>query len=116
MKKLITLILILSLLGSTALAELGNRLKVVKCEEYVTLREEPSTKTGYQDDEEGTHVYYSDEAPVLYKEGRGSCESEGWIVSYDWDTKEEVERVLVNHDIYSAGVNVYWRGIHKRDS
>ena len=43
MKKLITLILILSLLGSTALAELGNRLKVVKCEEYVTLREEPST-------------------------------------------------------------------------
>ena len=44
MKKLITLILILTLLGVSALAaEVGSRLKVVNCDEYITLREEPST-------------------------------------------------------------------------
>ena len=82
--------------------------------ESVVLHEEPSTKIGYQDDVDGKHVYYSSDAPVLYKEGRGSCESEGWIVSYDWETKQEVSRVQVNHDIYSAGVNVYWRGVHEK--
>ena len=83
--------------------------------ESVILREEKSDKTAYQDDVDGKFVYYTSDTPVLYKEGRGSCESEGWIVSYDWDTKEEVSRVQVNHDAYSAGLNIYWRGVHKAD-
>ena len=79
------------------------------------LEESPSNKVGYQDDEDGTHVYYDTDEPVLYKKGRGSCESEGWIVSYDWETGREVERVQISHDVYSAGVNVYWRGVHSKD-
>ena len=62
---------------------------------------------------DGKYVYLIDDPPVLYKKGLGSCESEGWIVSYDWDSKQEVSRVQVNHDLYSPGVNVYWRGVHK---
>ena len=69
-------------------------------------------RVGYQNDEEGKYVYYTTDPPVLYKEGHGSCESEGWIVSYDWDSKQEVSRVQVNHDLYSPGVNVYWKGVH----
>ena len=84
--------------------------------ESVIKREEKSDKIGYQDDTEGKHVYYTTDTPVLYKEGHGSCESEGWIVSYDWESGQEVDRVQVNHDIYSAGVNVYWRGVHHSKS
>ncbi|MBQ6375195.1 MAG: VanW family protein [Clostridia bacterium] len=94
----------------------GTRPPYFNSLESVILHEEKSTKTGYEDDVDGKYVYYTSDPPVLYKEGRGSCESEGWIVSYDWDTKQEVSRVQVNHDIYSAGVNVYWRGVHKHSS
>ena len=83
--------------------------------ESVVLKETPSERTSYQDDVDGKHVYYVTDPPVLYKEGHGSCESEGWIVSYDWDTKEEVSRVQVNHDVYSPGLNIYWRGVHDAD-
>jgi len=83
--------------------------------ESVVLQETKSNRTSYQDDVDGKYVYYVTDPPVLYKEGHGSCESEGWIVSYDWDTKEEVSRVQVNHDIYSSGINVYWRGVHAAD-
>ena len=83
--------------------------------ESVILRQEKSDRVGYQDDEEGKYVYYTTDQPVLYKEGLGSCESEGWIVSYDWQTKQEVSRVQVNHDVYTPGINVYWRGVHKPD-
>ena len=44
MKRLICGILLLAMLcGGSALAEIGNRLKVVNCEEYVTLRSWPDT-------------------------------------------------------------------------
>ena len=81
----------------------------------VVLKESKSERTSYQDDVDGRHVYYVTDPPVLYKEGHGSCESEGWIVSYDWDTKEEVSRVQVSHDIYQPGINIYWRGVHAAD-
>ena len=76
------------------------------------VRESESDKIGYQDDVDGDHVYYTTDQPVLYQKGRGSCTSEGWIVSYDWDTGYEVNRVQISHDVYSAGLNVYWRGVH----
>ena len=93
----------------------GTRPEYFSRLESVIIHEEPSERVGYQDDEEGKYVYYTTDPPVLYKEGHGSCESEGWIVSYDWDTKQEVSRVQVNHDVYSPGVNVYWRGVHNLD-
>lgn len=90
----------------------GTRPEYHNVLESVVLHKEPSNRVGYQDDVDGKYVFYTTDQPVLYKEGLGSCESEGWIVSYDWETKQEVSRVQVNHDIYSAGVNVYWRGVH----
>lgn len=93
----------------------GTRPQYFNRLESVIIHEEASDRVGYQDDEEGKYVYYVTDPPVLYKEGHGSCESEGWIVSYDWETKQEVSRVQVNHDLYSPGVNVYWRGVHTPD-
>lgn len=94
----------------------GTRPKYRYVLESTVLREsDTSDKVGYQDDEEGTHVYYTTDEPVLYRKGHGSCESEGWIVSYDWDTGTVVDTVQISHDVYSAGVNVYWRGVHTPD-
>lgn len=83
--------------------------------ESVILSESKSDVIGYQDDLSGDHVYYTTDQPVLYKEGHGSCHSEGWLVSYDWESGQEVSRVKISYDMYSAGVNVYWRGIHNAD-
>ena len=83
--------------------------------ESVIEQERKSDVIGYQDDLSGKHVYYTTDEPVLYREGHGSCRSQGWLVSYDWDTDQEVNRVQINYDVYSAGVNVYWRGIHNPD-
>ena len=80
--------------------------------ESVLISEEPSTRVRYEDDESGKYVYYTTDPPYLYKEGRGSCRSEGWVVAYDWETKEEVSRVQESNDSYRAGVNVYYRGVH----
>ena len=48
----------------------------------------------------------------LKEEGHGEVESEGWLVAYDWNTKQEVSREMINHDTYRPGISVYWRGVH----
>ena len=83
--------------------------------ESKVISKRASENIGYQNDMEGKYVYLIDDPPVLYKKGLGSCESEGWIVSLDWDTGEEVSRVQLSHDTYSGGVSVYWRGVHYPD-
>lgn len=83
--------------------------------ESVIESESKSDLVGYQDDMTGKIVYYTTDTPVLYKEGHGSCRSQGWLVYYDWETGAEVKRVQVSYDVYSAGINVYWRGIHNPD-
>ena len=80
--------------------------------ESVVLHEEKSNRKRYEYDMSGKYVYYVTDSPKLQKEGRGSCESEGWIVSYDWDTQAEVSRERYSHDSYRPGVSVYWRGVH----
>lgn len=78
----------------------------------VIVEEQKSERRRYDYDYSGKYVYYTTDAPKLKTEGRGSCHSEGWIVAYDWDTKQEVSREQVSYDMYRAGVNVYWRGVH----
>ena len=60
----------------------------------------------------GKEVFYITDKPKLKIEGHGSCHSEGWLVAYDWDTKQEVSREQISFDSYVAGMNVYWRGVH----
>lgn len=80
--------------------------------ESVVLSEEPSTRVRYENDTEGKYVYYTTDTPYLYKKGHGSCSSEGWVVFYDWDTKQEVSREQESKDGYRAGFNVYYKGVH----
>ena len=93
----------------------GNRPEYHYVLESVVLKEEKSDRVRYEDDTSGKYVYYVTDKPKLKTEGHGSCQSEGWIVAYDWDTKEEVSRVLYSNDSYSPGMNVYWKGIHNAD-
>ena len=81
--------------------------------ESIIISETPTTRVRYEDDTEGTYVYYTTDEPYLYKEGRGSCQSQGWLVAYDWDTGEEVYREQVSNDVYRPGVSVYYRGVHE---
>lgn len=80
--------------------------------ESIIISQEKSDRIRYEDDTSGKYVYYTTDTPVLKTEGKGSCQSQGWLVSYDWKTGEEVARKQVSNDPYSPGVNVYWRGIH----
>ena len=81
--------------------------------ESVVKDERPTDRERFEDDVDGKYCYYVDQTK-LKTEGHGSCHSEGWIVSYDWNTKEEVSREQISYDSYSPGVTVYWRGVHSR--
>jgi vancomycin resistance protein YoaR len=78
----------------------------------VVVEEKKSERKRYENDMSGKYVYYITDKPVLKTKGHGSCRSEGWLVAYDWDTKEEVSREQISYDSYVAGMNVYWRGVH----
>ncbi|MDO4866479.1 MAG: VanW family protein [Clostridia bacterium] len=78
----------------------------------VIVSEQKSNRRRYEYDYEGRYVYYITDPPKLKQEGHGSCHSEGWVVAYDWDTKQEVSREQISYDDYVAGMNVYWKGVH----
>lgn len=78
----------------------------------VIVEEHKSDRKRYENDTSGKYVYYITDKPKLKTEGHGSCRSEGWIVAYDWDTKQEISREQISFDVYEAGMNVYWRGVH----
>lgn len=80
--------------------------------ESVIIKEEPTTRKRYVVDTSGKYVYYTTDAPVLKEEGKGACQSQGWLVSYDWETGEEVSREQESNDSYYEGVSVYWKGAH----
>ena len=46
--------------------------------------------------------------------GKDGCVRQGWLISYDWDTGEEVERIQVSQDTYSPGTSIYFVGVHER--
>ena len=67
MKKIMALIAVLALLCATpALADIGDRLRVVNCNEYITLREEPSTSAASL-----AHIPLGASVDELYWAGNG---------------------------------------------
>lgn len=78
----------------------------------VTRKDRECKYTDYIDDTDGIYVYSVTGTPVLYKEGKPELDSEGWLISYDWDTDEEVSRYQLSFDSYSSGTTYYWRGVH----
>ena len=81
----------------------------------VIVDEQKSNRKRYENDTSGKYVYYITDPPKLKTAGHGSCHSEGWVVAYDWDTKQEISREQISYDMYVAGMNVYWRGVHDAD-
>lgn len=73
-----------------------------------------STRKLAIEDTKGTHVYYTDDPPVICSVGKDGCTSEGWVVAYDWETGEEVSRTKVDRDTYQPGATTYWVGVHER--
>ncbi len=82
-------------------------------ESSIVSKDSTAVRVSYIADSEGAHCYYTDET-ALYKEGIPACVSDGWLVAYDWDTGEVVERKQLSHDEYESGYDIYWRGIHPR--
>ena len=78
----------------------------------VLVDEQKSERKRYEYDMKGKYVYYITDKPKLKTKGHGSCHSEGWLVAYDWDSKQEISREQISFDSYVAGMNVYWRGVH----
>ena len=72
----------------------------------------PSTKVTTLVDTEGEYVTYTDEQYV--DKGKDGCRSEGWLISYDWETGEEVAREKVSTDTYSAGTTFVYVGAKER--
>ena len=77
----------------------------------ITRQEAECRFTSYLPDEEGKHVYYTTETRI-HTAGHPALASEGWIIAYDWETGDEVDRHQLSFDIYESGTNIYWRGIH----
>ena len=86
-----------------------------KLESVVVEEDIPSTRIVYTDDTSGNFVYYKDDPPVLQSEGKPGCFTQGWIVAYDWETRQEVSRVQVSSDHYKPSASVYYRGVHDRN-
>lgn len=84
-----------------------------RLESVVTEENIASTRINYIEDTEGKYVTYTDET---YREsqGKSGCKSEGWIVAYDWDTKQEVFRTQISNDNYLPGASVYYVGVTER--
>lgn len=78
----------------------------------VTRKEHECKYVDYINDDDGVYVYSVTGKPVLYKKGKPELDSEGWLISYDWDTDEEVSRYQLSFDSYSSGTTYYWRGVH----
>jgi len=80
-----------------------------RLESVIVEQNIPSTKVNYIEDTEGKFVTYTDEM-YLESEGKPGCIAEGWIVAYDWETKQEVSRTQISRDKYSPGASVYYVG------
>ncbi len=78
----------------------------------VTRKDRESKYVDYINDTDAIYVYSVTGEPVLYKKGKPELDSEGWLISYDWDTDEEVKRYQLSFDSYSSGTTYYWRGVH----
>lgn len=65
------------------------------------------------EDVTGQYAYYTDEK-VLQSKGKDGCVSQGWLISYDWQTGAEVERKQISQDTYSPGTSIYYVGVHDR--
>ncbi len=73
-----------------------------------------SNEITYEDDVDGTRVWYVDDPPVLLSEGKSGMRSIAYRVYYDVATGKEVRREKLSSDYYAPQNDVYLRGVHQR--
>lgn len=64
-------------------------------------------------DTTGEYATYTDER-VLGTQGKPGLRSEGWLISYDWNSGEEVSRQKLSTDYYKPGLTIYYIGTQER--
>ncbi len=80
----------------------------------VTQIDIEGTEITYQDDVDGSRVWYVDDPPVLLQKGKSGMRSTAYRVYYDLTTGEEVRRERLSSDYYAPQNDVYLRGVHPR--
>ncbi len=89
-------------------------------DEYIDIETEiiqtniQGTGRNYIEDTEGTRIWYSDETPVLYKEGKDGMKSSAYRVYRSVSTGERLRRELLSTDYYSPEDDTYLKGVHQR--
>ena len=69
----------------------------------------------YEEDTEGTRVWYTDDPPVLLEVGKPGMRSTAYRVTYDLMTGEEISREKLSSDYYAPQNDVYLIGVHPRE-
>ncbi len=87
-----------------------NRIELIS---VITKKGIAATRKELREDVTGKYAYYTDEQ-TLIEQGKDGCQSQGWLVSYDWTTQKEVSRQMISEDTYSPGTSIYWVGVHER--
>ncbi len=81
----------------------------------ITQTDIRGTKITYQEDTEGARVWYTDDTPVLLKQGKPGMRSVAYRIYYDLTTGAEVEREKLSSDYYAPEDDVYLIGVHPRE-
>lgn len=87
----------------------------ITVESVVTQMDIESDGITYQEDTEGTRVWYTDDPPVFYQKGKSGMRSTAYRVYYDLATGEELEREKLSSDYYAPQNDVYLIGVHTRE-
>ncbi len=73
-----------------------------------------TTEVLYQEDKEGTRVWYTDDTPVLLQQGKPGVRSTAYRITYDLTTGEEISREKLSSDYYAPQKDIYLIGVHPR--
>ena len=73
------------------------------------------TEITYEEDTEGTRVWYVDDPPVLLSKGKPGMRSTAYRVYYDLTTGQEIKREKLSSDYYAPQNDVYLTGVHTRE-
>ena len=80
----------------------------------VTQMDIHSDEITYQEDTDGSRVWYTDDPPVFLSSGKPGMRSVAYRVYYDLTTGAEIEREKLSSDYYAPQNDVYLVGVHER--
>ena len=87
---------------------------IISIDSVILQADMPSTAVTYRDDTEGKTVYYRDDPPVLYKQGKPGMISQAFRVYTSAIDGTEIRRETLSTDTYAPENSIYLRGTHSR--